>query len=210
MEQQTKHLSFDALTDLAEKSARRTSDQSSSETLENNHLNSCQSCQTQFVKLTQSINLMRNDDAVDAPAELISQAVALFRTRPIITKEPAPSVLKRLLAVLSFDSLELKPAFGLRSGALSSNTRQMLYSAGEYDLDLRITPNGEKWVVSGQLLGDHCDGGQIALVTEHETSQTDLNDLCEFTLPPVASGHYQLRLNLPQTEIDVPDFQLGL
>ena len=59
-----------------------------------------------------------------------------------------PSLLRRVLAVLSFDSLNVAPAFGTRSGATGS--RQMLYSAEENDIDLHYS--------AGQLMGGSWPG----------------------------------------------------
>jgi hypothetical protein len=98
------------------------------------------------------------------------------------------------------------PAYGVRSG--QSAARQMLYSAGDNDLDLRVTPSGEAWVVSGQVLGSECAGGQVRLQSETDETAAPLNELCEFTLPPVPSGSYTLRVRFKDMEVEVPDLEL--
>jgi hypothetical protein len=114
----------------------------------------------------------------------------MFRSR---AAEAEPSLLRRVVAALSFDSMQPGLAYGVRSGQAAA--RQMLYSAGDNDLDLRVQPVGDAWVVSGQVLGA-CTGGRVELKgTDAEVSAV-LNELCEFTLPGVAAGDYTLRLLL--------------
>jgi hypothetical protein len=145
---------------------------------------------------------MQTDRAEDAPPELVARVTNLFHSRRA-SKEP--SLVKRILAVLSFDSLQMSPAFGVRSGYAPA--RQLLFVAGEYDLDLRITQSGETWNVSGQVFGEECVGGKIEL--EGETAiAADLNNQCEFTMAAVPAGSYQLRLRLPNLEVEIPQLEL--
>jgi hypothetical protein len=84
----------------------------------------------------------------------------------------------------------------------------MLYSAGDNDVDLRVQPAGESWVVSGQVLGE-CAGGSVRLEGgAAEVAAAELNELCEFTLPAVPSGTYKLRLRLNDVEVEIPELQL--
>jgi hypothetical protein len=153
-------------------------------------------------ELKQLVQLMRTDTAEDAPRDVKAQAIALFNARAASAK---PSVVRRILAALNFDSAQSSPAYGLRSG--QPQARQFLYSAGENDLDLRVKPSGESWVVSGQLLGQ-CEGGQVRLEGEAATATVEMNDLCEFTLPPVPAGRYTLQLRLTDVEVEVSELDL--
>lgn len=112
---------------------------------------------------------------------------------------------RKIQAVLTFDSFTTSPAFGVRSGA--SVARQVLYGADDIDLDVRITPDDGRWVISGQMLGD-CSAGEVELIGAAEPVQTDLDDLCEFTLSPVPPGNYGLRVRFGEIEIEVPEFSL--
>lgn len=191
------HLPFEKLTDLAEN--RLTGDE---RTAAQTHLNACSRCSTQFEKVEQTINLMRTDEAVDAPRDVLASTLNLFRAR---ADEGQPSLARRVMAALSFDSTQLTPAYGVRSG--QATARQMLYSAGENDLDLRVTPSGETWIVSGQVLGE-CAGGRVELAGATGEAAAELNELCEFSLPPVPNGTYTLRLRLSDVEVEVPELQL--
>jgi anti-sigma factor RsiW len=166
------------------------------------HVSACSRCAAKMEELKQLVHLMRTDRAEDAPRDVLANAVGLFRARASSVK---PSVVRRILAALSFDSAQSLPAYGLRSGQPQS--RQFLYSAGENDLDLRLTPSGETWIVSGQVLGK-CTGGEVKLEGESATAAVPMNELCEFTLPPVPTGRYTLQLLLNHVEVEVPDLDL--
>ncbi|MGB9179358.1 MAG: hypothetical protein WCB68_08940 [Pyrinomonadaceae bacterium] len=190
-----KHLKFEQLADLAE---GRLDDAVGAETQA--HLDECERCAASLSRLQQTIGLMRADNSVDAPRDVLSFAVNLFQARP--AKHRA---VRRVLALLNFDSVQQTPAFGVRSGAQAA--RQLLYSAGENDIDLRVTQSGEAWVVSGQVLGE-CAGGEVELTGESGEANASLNEQCEFSLAPLPTGSYTLRLRLTDAEIEVPEFQL--
>jgi anti-sigma factor RsiW len=191
------HLTFEKLADLAEGRALEGERAQAA-----SHLSGCPRCSAQFARMEQTINLMRTDEAKDAPRDVLAAVVNMFRSR---AAQSEPSLVRRLLAALSFDSTQLAPAYGVRSG--QATARQMLYSAGDNDLDLRLTPSGEAWIVSGQVLGE-CAGGSVELKGTDTDATVELNELCEFTLPPVASGSYTLRVRLSDVEVEVPELQL--
>jgi hypothetical protein len=200
MKLMSQHIPFAKLADLAEGSLRAEERDASLA-----HLHACSRCSTQLERVSQVVNLMRADTLEEAPRDVISHAVGLFRRSETKAKE---SLVRRVLAALSFDSASLTPAYGVRSGQTA--TRQMLYSTGDNDLDLRITPGEEAWIVSGQVLGqEQCAGGEVSLEGEAgSAAATELNELCEFTLPPVAAGSYRLRLRFSDLEIEIPEFEL--
>jgi hypothetical protein len=192
------HLTFAKLANLAEGRLSSNEQEASSA-----HLATCSHCTSKLNNLKTVVGLMRTDRAEDAPDELVSRAINLFRSRAVASKQP--SLVKRIVAALSFDSLQMSPAYGVRSG--QSSARQLLFVAGDYDLDLRITQSGEAWNVSGQVFGEECVGGKIEL--EGETAiQVDLNNQCEFTMAAVPAGSYQLRLRLPNLEVEIPQLEL--
>ncbi|HWT00524.1 MAG TPA: hypothetical protein VN256_09775 [Pyrinomonadaceae bacterium] len=196
-----KHLPFAELADLAE---GRLAPEARAASL--NHVNACSRCSAKLSRVEQVISLMRTDEGEDAPPALVSQAINLFRARA--ARDTSPSLTRRILAALSFDSLQMSPAYGVRSG--QGAARQLLYSAGENDLDLRVTQSGQEWVVAGQLLGANCEGssGSVELQGADVTVSAELNEQCEFRLPAVASGSYQLRVRLGDELIEIPELEL--
>ena len=195
-----RHIPFARLADLAE--GRLSAEEAAEERA---HLAGCTACSAQAAQVGHLAALMRADASEDAPAELVASVVRMFRARRAGAGEPG--LLRRLVAALTFDSSSLRPAFGVRSGQ-AAPARQMLFSAGELDVDLRLAAGGDGWTVTGQVLGA-CGGGEVELASGGETpARAALNELCEFTLPPVAEGVYTLRLRLDGAEVEIPE--LGL
>lgn len=192
------HLPFEQIADLAE-GRLPVNERAAAEA----HVSGCARCSAQLARVEHTINLMRTDEAEDAPRDVLFSVVNLFNSRAVARQ---PSLVRRVLAALSFDSTQQAAAYGVRSGQAAA--RQMLYSAGENDLDVRVQPSGEAWIVSGQVLGE-CAGGRVELKGAAAEVSGELNELCEFTLPAVSSGSYTLRLRLRDVEIEVPELQLG-
>ncbi|MCG8350807.1 MAG: hypothetical protein MI924_23800 [Chloroflexales bacterium] len=159
----------------------------------------------QLTYLEELIGLMRydEDEGENAPAHVVNRAKRLLRP---IADPQAPSLLRRVMAMLSFDSAQAPLMMGVRSGYLA--TRQMLFNAEERDLDLRISAAGTLWAVSGQVLGVRA-GGHVELQDGSRAVQADLNDLSEFALPPVPPGNYTLTLRQNDVEIMVTDLDVG-
>ena len=193
-----RHIPFSTLANLAE---GRLSNTERSESLA--HLSACSRCAAQTERLERVIRLMKADRAEDAPRDLVSYAVNLFHTRA--TAE-STSLVRRIVAALSFDSFQAAPAFAVRSGHAAA--RQLFYSAEGCDLDLRITQSGEMWNVAGQVFGKECAGGHVEIESASSVAKADLNDQCEFALAALPSGGYQLRLCLTDIEVEIPQLEL--
>jgi hypothetical protein len=194
-----RHIPFERLVDLAEGRVAPEESRDASA-----HLKTCAACAGHLAQVERLTQMMRTDDSVDAPRDLLAGALNLFRARP--TRE---GFLRRVVAALSFDSGALQPAFGVRSGQATSS-RQLLFSAGDVDVDLRLAPGEEGWAVSGQVLGE-CAGGWAELggaEDEGRAARAELNELCEFALPAVPAGSYTLRLRLDDLLVEIPDLNL--
>ena len=197
-----RHISFARLADLAE--GRLSPDEAAGARA---HLADCTSCAGQAAQLEHLTALMRADSSEDAPAELVAGVVRMFRARKAQSAEE-PGLLRRLVAALTFDSSSLTPAFGVRSGQ-AAPARQMLFSAGDLDVDLRLAQGQQGWTVSGQVLGP-CAGGAVELLDAQGSAAAGaaLNELCEFALAPVAEGVYTVRLRFDETEVEIPELSL--
>ncbi len=168
------------------------------------HITGCSPCAGELQRLEHVLGLMRTDNAEDAPRDAIAYTKSMFRQ---LNPAEHQSLLRRVIAALTFDSLSVAPAFGLRSGQAPS--RQLLYSAGDADLDLRISPQENNWLVAGQILGRGCAGGAVTLEGAAGSISTRLNDECEFSLPLVPPGRYKLFLRLEDIEVEVPQLELN-
>ena len=187
MNMTSQHIPFEQLSDLASNS--KTPEEA---TQIRSHLAECPECASQLALLEQGASLSRME------SDAVTRAVD---SSPDVGVSP----LSRLVAVLSFDSRQLSPAFGVRSGR--SVARQLLFSIGENDLDLRVAPDDGAWIVSGQVLGD-CECGQVELRGANITESASMNELCEFYLPRVPPGSYSLLVQIADMEIEVPEFEL--
>jgi hypothetical protein len=171
------------------------------------HVATCSRCYAELSELERLLGLMRTDDSQTAPSSLIDRAKDLFRLRNVPTTPPS-GLRSRILAALHFDSLGLAPAFGVRSG--KPGARQLLFSTGTDEIDLRIEPAGQEWIVSGQVLGESAASGRAILQGPSALSQTTLNELSEFTLPPVQPGIYKLILSLENVDVELEEIRIGL
>jgi len=196
------HIPFARLADLAEGRLAAEDERAARA-----HLAECAGCSEQSAELARLTTLMRADASEDAPRDVLMEAVGLFRARRP-ESAAAPGLLRRVVAALTFDSSTLTPAFGVRSGQ-AAPARQLLFSAGDFDVDLRLAAGGEGWTVSGQVLGP-CAGGEVEVAGAQgpAAARADLNDLCEFTLPPVPEGVYTLRLRVDEVEVEIPELSL--
>jgi len=167
------------------------------------HLANCRTCSNKLRKLTEVMGLMRSDKSEDAPRDVLAGAINIFASR---SGQAQPSLLRRMVAILRFDSLAPAAAFGVRSG--QSGSRQMIYSVGENDIDLRLTLHDEKWTIAGQVLAPDCTGGRVVIEGDQGSATAQLSDLCEFKLRALPPGKYLLRVKLADLEVEIPQLEL--
>lgn len=170
------------------------------------HLEGCQHCANEYKALEHSIGLMRRDDAKDAPAEALNFAFNLFRTRKqLFPREQTVS--QKILATLKLDVSPFSPVFGERSAAASSE-RQILFDAGNFDVDLRIREAEIGFNLAGQILGELSDRNSIRLENKERKFEANVSSLGEFEIRNVSAGIYDLTLLLGDTEIIVKDLTI--
>ena len=199
------HPPFDRLADLAE-GLLDAADRAAVE----RHVSTCSRCGHDVSWLIHTIGLMRSDESESAPEHVINRAVRLFDT--YTASEPrSTGLMERLIAILRFDSAHAVPAFGLRVGA-DEASRQFLFDAQPYELELRTRPMPGGWSVAGQLLGpaETVDYGEVELIGDGARVQAPLSELLEFSLPAVPSGTYRLELRFDdERAIEIPSLELG-
>ena len=164
------------------------------------HVETCSACNDKLLRLQQVILLMKSDAAQDAPRDVMASAISIF------SPETTSISIPRIVATLVFDSRIATPAYGMRS--LHTDWRQMLYTAQDSDVDLRIRVQNDECTIIGQVIREDCSGGIVEISGATGSTQANLNALCEFTLPAMPIGKYSLRLLLPDVEIEIPDLEL--
>jgi hypothetical protein len=153
--------------------------------------------------------LERSRSLEDAPEHVIQRALAVFVPRAAAGPSPLAAALRRIAAVLSFDSGIAPPlAFGRRSAG--SSVRQLLYSAEGRDVDLRVVAGkaASTFDLSGQVLGPNTQG-RVVLQAEDAASgavmvEAPIDELGEFNLRAVAPGRWRVLFELADTAIELP------
>lgn len=199
MKMNFQHIPFAELADLAEDRIKG-EDREKSMT----HLAECSKCRNELQRLEDLIQSMRSDREPEVPRDLVAYAIGLFGQRP---QGGTQSRLRRIIAALSFDSgLNLAPAFGMRSG--DAQSRQLIYSAADFDIDLRVVPEGDRYIISGQLLAEDCAGTTITIEGEQQSASAELSELCEFSLPAVRPGTYKVTIRTSDVEVQIPELDV--
>jgi hypothetical protein len=159
-----------------------------------------------FVKAT--------DNAVleSPPREVRDALIARFEA--YANGQRTPGLLKRVLASLTFES-DLRPAVGLRTAGAQQARRQLVYSAGAFDvvLNLRSRVPDENLVLDGQVLPREDQelkpfsvqllygGTEVGLTATDELGSFDLRDI-----PP---GVYDIVLSTDEEEISIAPVDLS-
>ena len=188
------HISIETLANIAEDRATSKGREAAMA-----HISTCSTCHDTLRQLQQLIFMMRSDSTKDAPRDVLSSAISMFSHQ-----ERSP--LRRIVALLTFDSRNAGPAFGMRSVRAAS--RQMLYSAEDTDLDLRVTVQNDECILAGQVIGVGCAGARVEVSGLAGRSEATLNEVCEFTLPPLPVGNYSLTVTMLDREIEIPELEL--
>jgi hypothetical protein len=193
------HIPFSLIADIAE--GRVTPDEQIQA-----HMAVCQHCSSELAWLNRTLLILRTD-ATEAPNErVVGEIKAQFRAFKARRAVPRPGL---LAALLRFDSARMAPAFGLRNAA--SAERQLLYSAGTYEIDLRVAPAGDRWAVAGQILSEPAgESGRAELHGPADAAVATLSQEQEFIFQPVRAGRYQLTISLSDAQIVLNDVDLGV
>ena len=147
------------------------------------------------------INLMQSDDSVDAPEDALKWSKNIFRTGK--ATEPKRSVIEKVLAVLQMDLSPDKPAFGERSTTVGK-TRQMLFEAGENNIDLRISADEKSFTIKGQVLGAGFENAEI----KFGSYETVANEMSEFIFSEIPADGYDLIITTDEKEILIENIEL--
>jgi hypothetical protein len=151
----------------------------------------------------------------DAPKALVRAAIGQWQAaQPLSSQSVAQEVLRRVTALLSFDSWVPAPhAFGVR--AVPSVNRHLLFTAEGRDIDVRIAPAAGHFAVTGQILGPD-ESGVVELSAASDdgtgapgTHVATLDPLGEFRLDGIRRGTYVLTLRLSGDEVVLPPIDVG-
>ncbi len=136
--------------------------------------------------------------------------------REAVRETGPPSVFRRLLATLTFDSRAQFAAAGVRSAAAEGQQRQLIYDTAlaEIALNLQPGPQDQRLTLIGQIFpkGDLPPRGfSIQLVAADGYSEAGYaasNELGEFTVESLPPGQYAIFIMTAGFEIVLPDVSL--
>lgn len=173
----------------------------------------CARCQSELVWIRKLVRLTASDESVEPPPWVLRRAIGLFQ---ILSQPPAPSLLQRLVASLVFDSLTQPQMAGVRQS--SSTARQILYRAGDWDVDLSLEAAEESETVdiTGQVLKAEASPEEVAGIPVHLTQagnivlSTQTDRLGEFTFDRVPRGTYELNLELRGQQVWIEHLDVKL
>ncbi len=151
------------------------------------------------------VYLMETDDSADAPADSVKWAKNIFRSR---VAEPRRSIVQKIIAVLQLDLAPDKAAFGERSASASA-VRQMLFSAGDNSIDLRIAAAKTRSAITAQVLGAGFENASVTFEGVNRSYTTTTNELSEFKLDAVANGTYRMTLTGETREVIIEEIKVG-
>ena len=192
-----RHLEPEILTQLIEKTL-----DTEEMTLARAHLNACGQCTTVLAEFRELLGILVADSSNEPPPELVKWGIQLFQPAFRVVDGSASKVLR--IAKRVFDSFEQPAPRGVRS--VGSLPRQLLFRAGDVDVDVRIEPSSEDHVaLSGQVLSaseGFFEDAPVRLETGGQTRyQTQTNPVGEFSFDEVSRDTYHLTMDLPDGQV---------
>jgi anti-sigma factor RsiW len=170
------------------------------------HVSECARCSAELEQLTNPVSETASVGRLDDDGVLTRARRLLARGS---ASQPTPPM-TRLEGSLRFDSATMPPAFGMR-GSLDATSRQLLFEAGPFEIELHTQAARSGWNVRGQVLGPtEATSGEVRLMGARTRARSMLSELLEFTLPLVPAGTYRLELRLAHDAlIHIDALELG-
>ena len=176
------------------------------------HMSSgCRPCAENHRWLTEMLAVMAKDDSFDFSEETIAWSVAQFKAASALT----PSRIQ-ILAQLVFDNLLPGRPVEVRSMAAPAVSRQMLYQAAGYDVDVRVEQfeATSSVLVLGQVVSTGKKPGELAGLSvemvrhgvgpgqeDRKQTQTDARGM--FRLRDITPGEYDIVIRVPEGELSI-------
>jgi hypothetical protein len=168
----------------------------------------CESCGRHLALMRKVFESAKGDYTTPPPVSVLKRAIDIPLTNP---RPPQPATWQRLIAALSFDS-HLQLSSALTRGA--SRERQMLFSADQMDIDLKISATRGSHDLLGQIMGEQNENIISAFVSLQSNSGqilkvTETDSLGQFAFREISSGVYDLIFDLETQEIAVHGLEVG-
>lgn len=181
----------------------------------------CAACEETLTWYAGFVETASADSSVEPPTWVTRRAVSLFaEAREAANERGVRGLVSRLWAALVFDSMGgslSADAIPARTGACAS--RQLLYSAAPYDIDLFIAGSStpDSISITGQVLSSDVEGFEslagLTVMIElggDVAAAVETSEFGEFTMRDVAPGVYNLRIVGETREIVLPETPITL
>ena len=179
------------------------------------HVADCEFCAKEHSWYRQVRTLAATDDSTAPPPWVLKRAVRIFEGAP--SRPRLAQRIGQVVASLVFDSFARPQLAGVRSTETAS--RQLLYRAGEYSIDLQVAPSAESSKAGatgadliGQVLREgettfqSVGGLRLQVARGGEAAHVTVTDpMGEFKISNVVYGVYDLRVELADGQITVPE-----
>lgn len=159
------------------------------------HLVVCRDCSDTYRKLTELYAYSRPAAEEDVPQATTARILNIYQRSP----QPAkPSKLVFNIASLIFD--DWQTLVHERFSGLDS--RQLLFRAGEFEIDLRIDIHGDNCTLAGQILPELADA-TIRVESGEIVREVKTSDLGEFHFDSVPAGEYTFSITAGHVSLRV-------
>ena len=168
------------------------------------HLADCGACRETLSWYRGVVATAASDTTVEPPVWVTKKAISLFgEARQAAARRGLSGFVARLRAALVYDSLAGGGETVFARGGAPTASRQLLYSAAPFDVDMLISgeSTGRSLSVTGQVLAsgeetfEGVGGLTVELASGDEIRHTaTTSEFGEFTLDGVEPGLYDIRL----------------
>ena len=169
----------------------------------------CSVCAAELAAWNRVVTHLEADRVGAVPEAARQRAFAIMEATP-----PAPTLLERIVAILTHDSRQSAVPSFARANGQEISVIELLYSANEIHVALLCHQIQGDWRVSGQLLSDPASSDaletnwQVAADGAAAEQSFDADEWNEFLLPELRPGVYTLTLRSPRREIVLSDIEL--
>jgi hypothetical protein len=167
----------------------------------------CQTCAETRAWYENVRVITASDESIEPPAWVLKRAVRIFETQ-----HNRPRLVERIgqaIASLVFDSFARPALAGVRS--TETTNRQLLYRAGDYSIDLQVAPSDHaradligQVLREGETTFESVSGLRLEIARGKKTYSTVTDAMGEFKISAVDCGAYDLRVELAEGSITVP------
>ena len=165
------------------------------------HLTSCRRCQDKAGEFEELLGFLDRDAANEPSSEILDWGIQLYQ--PVL--RPSESKKSRVLRIakLVFDSFEQPRPVGIRH--VGSLPRQLLFRAGDVDVDVRIESGDDRISLAGQVLSESVaffENTPVRLESQGVVRyRTQTNPVGEFRFDEVPRDTYHLSMDLPDGQV---------